>query len=157
MQRISPCLWFDTQAEEAANFYVSLLEDSKVTNVQYLEGTPSGDNVALVFFRLAGLDFTAINGGPQFPFTEAVSFTVNCKDQGEVDRLWSALTADGGEEGQCGWLKDRFGLSWQIIPERMGELLSDPDPGRAQRAMQAMLQMQKIDVKVLEAAAASGS
>jgi predicted 3-demethylubiquinone-9 3-methyltransferase (glyoxalase superfamily) len=153
MQKISPCLWFDTQAEEAAKFYVSLLDDSEVTDVQHLEGTPSGDNVALVFFRLAGQDFTAINGGPQFPFTEAVSFTVNCKDQDEVDRLWSVLTADGGEEGQCGWLKDRFGLSWQIIPERMGLLLSDPDPERRQRAMQAMLQMQKIDVKVMEDAA----
>ena len=153
MQRITPCLWFDTQAEEAANFYVSLFEDSAVTNVQRLDGTPSGDNVALVFFQLAGQDYTAINGGPQFPFTEAVSFNVSCKDQDEVDRLWSQLTADGGEEGQCGWLKDRFGLSWQIIPERMGELLSDPDPGRSQRAMQAMLQMQKIDIKVLEDAA----
>jgi predicted 3-demethylubiquinone-9 3-methyltransferase (glyoxalase superfamily) len=109
--------------------------------------------VALVFFRLAGQEYTAINGGPQFPFTEAVSFTVNCEDQDEVDRLWSQLTADGGEEGQCGWLKDRFGLSWQIIAERMGELLSDPDPGRAQRAMQAMLKMQKIDVQALEDAA----
>jgi predicted 3-demethylubiquinone-9 3-methyltransferase (glyoxalase superfamily) len=153
MQKISPCLWFDTQAEEAAKFYVSLLDDSEVTNVQYLEGTPSGDDVALVFFRLAGVDFTAINGGPQFPFTEAVSFTVNCKDQDEVDRLWSSLTANGGEEGQCGWLTDRFGLSWQIIPERMGELLSDPDAERRQQAMQAMLQMQKIDIKVMEDAA----
>ena len=153
LAKISPCLWFDTQAEEAANFYVSLLEDSEVTNVQYLEGTPSGDNVALVFFRLAGLDFTAINGGPQFPFTEAVSISVGVDDQAEVDRLWTALTADGGEEGQCGWLKDRFGLSWQVIPDRMGELLSDPDPERRQRAMQAMLQMQKIDLEVMETAA----
>ena len=153
MQKITPCLWFDTQAEEAANFYVSLLEDSEVTDVQRLDGTPSGDDVALVFFRLLGQDFMAINGGPQFPFTEAVSFSVNCADQDEVDRLWSALIADGGAESMCGWLRDRFGLSWQIIPERMGELLSDPDPERAQRAMQAMLQMQKIDVKVLEDAA----
>jgi predicted 3-demethylubiquinone-9 3-methyltransferase (glyoxalase superfamily) len=152
MQKISTCLWFDTQAEEAANFYVSLLDDSEVTDVQRLEGTPSGDNVALVFFRLAGKEFMAINGGPQFPFTEAVSIHIGVKDQAEVDRLWAALT-DGGEEGQCGWLKDKFGLSWQVIPERMGELLSDPDPERRQRAMQAMLQMQKIDVKVLEDAA----
>ena len=128
MQKITPCLWFDTQAEEAANFYVSLFEDSEVTDVQRLDGTPSGDNVALVFFRLAGQEYMAINGGPQFPFTEAVSFNVSCKDQDEVDRLWSALTADGGKESQCGWLQDRFGLSWQIIPERMGELLSDPIP-----------------------------
>jgi predicted 3-demethylubiquinone-9 3-methyltransferase (glyoxalase superfamily) len=153
MQKISTCLWFDTQAEEAANFYVSLLDDSEVTDVQRLEGTPSGDNVALVFFRLAGKEFMAINGGPQFPFTEAISISVGVEDQAEVDRLWAALTADGGEEGQCGWLKDKFGLSWQVVPERMGELLSDPDPERRQRAMQAMLQMQKIDVKVLEDAA----
>ena len=153
MQKITPSLWFDTQAEEAANFYVSLLDNSEVTDVQHLEGTPSGDNVALVFFKLAGMEFTAINGGPQFPFTEAVSFQISCKDQDEVDRLWSTLTANGGEEGQCGWLKDRFGLSWQVIPERMGELLSDPDAGRAQRALQAMLQMQKIEIKVLEDAA----
>ncbi len=153
MQKFSTCLWFDTQAEEAANFYVSLFEDSKVTNVQRLDGTPSGDNVALVFFRLAGNEFFAINGGPQFPFTEAVSIHVGVENQAEVDRLWNALTADGGEEGQCGWLKDKFGLSWQVIPDRMGELLSDPDPERSQRAMQAMLKMQKIDLEVMEAAA----
>jgi predicted 3-demethylubiquinone-9 3-methyltransferase (glyoxalase superfamily) len=153
MQKISTCLWFDTQAEEAANFYVSLFDDAEVTDVQRLDGTPSGDNVALVFFRLAGKEFMAINGGPQFPFTEAVSISVGVEDQDEVDRLWTALTAKGGEEGQCGWLKDRFGLSWQVIPDRMGELLSDPDPERRQRAMQAMLQMQKIEVKVLEDAA----
>ena len=153
MQKFSTCLWFDTQAEEAATFYVSLFEDSKVTDVQRLDGTPSGDNVALVFFRLAGNEFMAINGGPQFPFTEAVSIHVGVDDQAEVDRLWTALTADGGEEGQCGWLKDKLGLSWQVIPERLGELLSDPDPGRRQRAMQAMLQMQKIDLEVMEAAA----
>ena len=152
MQKISTCLWFDTQAEEAASFYVSLFDDAEVTDVQYLEGTPSGDHVALVFFRLAGRDFMAINGGPQFPFTEAVSIHVGVEDQAEVDRLWAALT-DGGEEGQCGWLKDRFGLSWQVTPERMGELLSDPDPERRQRAMQAMLKMQKIEVKVMEDAA----
>ena len=155
MQKISTCLWFDTQAEEAANFYVSLFDDSEVTDVQRLDGTPSGDNVALVFFRLAGKEFMALNGGPQFPFTEAVSISIGVEDQAEVDRLWTALTANGGEEGQCGWLKDRFGLSWQVIPDRMGELLSDPDPERRQRAMQAMLQMQKIEVKVLEDAANS--
>jgi predicted 3-demethylubiquinone-9 3-methyltransferase (glyoxalase superfamily) len=153
MQRITPCLWFDTQAEEAATFYVSLFDDAEVTDVQRLDGTPSGDNVALVFFRLEQQGYTAINGGPQFPFTEAVSFQVSCEDQAEVDRLWKAITADGGEEGQCGWCKDRFGLSWQIIPERMGELLSDPDPDRRQRAMQAMLQMRKIDIQTMEDAA----
>jgi predicted 3-demethylubiquinone-9 3-methyltransferase (glyoxalase superfamily) len=153
MQKFSTCLWFDTKAEEAATFYVSLFDDSEVTNVQRLDGTPSGDNVALVFFRLAGNEFMAINGGPQFPFTEAVSIHVGVENQAEVDRLWTALTTDGGEEGQCGWLKDRFGLSWQVIPDRMGELLSDPDPERSQRAMQAMLKMQKIDLEVMEAAA----
>jgi predicted 3-demethylubiquinone-9 3-methyltransferase (glyoxalase superfamily) len=153
MQKFSTCLWFDTQAEEAATFYVSLFDDSEVTNVQRLDGTPSGDNVALVFFRLAGNEFMAINGGPQFPFTEAVSIHVGVENQAEVDRLWNALTTDGGEEGQCGWLKDKFGLSWQVIPDRMGELLSDPDPERSQRAMQAMLKMQKIDLEVMEAAA----
>jgi predicted 3-demethylubiquinone-9 3-methyltransferase (glyoxalase superfamily) len=153
MQKFSTCLWFDTQAEEAANYYVSLFDDSEVTNVQRLDGTPSGDNVALVFFRLAGNEFMAINGGPQFPFTEAVSIHVGVENQAEVDRLWNALTTDGGEEGQCGWLKDKFGLSWQVIPDRMGELLSDPDPERSQRAMQAMLKMQKIDLEVMEAAA----
>jgi predicted 3-demethylubiquinone-9 3-methyltransferase (glyoxalase superfamily) len=153
MQKFSTCLWFDTKAEEAATFYVSLFDDSEVTNVQRLDGTPSGDNVALVFFRLAGNEFMAINGGPQFPFTEAVSIHVGVENQAEVDRLWNALTTNGGEEGQCGWLKDKFGLSWQVIPDRMGELLSDPDPERSQRAMQAMLKMQKIDLEVMEAAA----
>jgi predicted 3-demethylubiquinone-9 3-methyltransferase (glyoxalase superfamily) len=153
MQKFSTCLWFDTKAEEAATFYVSLFDDSEVTNVQRLDGTPSGDNVALVFFRLAGNEFMAINGGPQFPFTEAVSIHVGVENQAEVDRLWNALTTDGGEEGQCGWLKDKFGLSWQVIPDRMGELLSDPDPERSQRAMQAMLKMQKIDLEVMEAVA----
>ncbi|HEY1330187.1 MAG TPA: VOC family protein [Actinomycetota bacterium] len=153
MQRITPSLWFDGQSEEAANFYVSLFDDAKVTDVQYLEGTPSGDHVALVFFQLEGQAFSAIDGGPEFKFNEAISFSVSCKDQAEVDRLWKALTADGGEEGPCGWLKDRFGLSWQIVPDRMGELLSDPDPERRQRAMAAMLQMKKIDVQALEDAA----
>ena len=153
MSKITTFLTYSDGAEEAAKFYVSLFEDSEITDVRYLEGTPSGDHVALVFFRLAGLEYTAIDGGPGFPFTEAVSLAVSCEDQAEVDRLWEALTADGGEESMCGWLKDRFGLSWQIIPERMGELLSDPDPGRAQRAMQAMLQMRKIEVAELEAAA----
>jgi len=153
MQKITTHLWFDTQAEQAANFYVSLFKDSEITNAVKLEGTPSpGDNVMLVSFRLAGQDFMAINGGPQFPFTEAISLMVSCEDQAEVDRLWAALT-EGGQESQCGWLKDRYGLSWQIIPERMGELLGDPDPERSQRAMQAMLQMKKIDIQALEDAA----
>ena len=154
MQKITPALWFDTQAEEAANFYVSLFDDAEVTQIQYLEGTPSGDHVALVLFRLEGLEFSAIDGGPQFPFTEAISFQIECEDQAEVDRLWKAITSDGGEEGMCGWCKDRFGLSWQIIPKRLGELLSDPDQERRGRAMQAMLQMRKIDIQAMEDAAA---
>jgi predicted 3-demethylubiquinone-9 3-methyltransferase (glyoxalase superfamily) len=154
MQKISPFLWFDNQAEEAANFYVSLFDDAAVTDVsRYPEGSPGpAGQVMTVAFRLDGQEFTALNGGPQFAFTEAVSFVVHCKNQDEVDRLWKELT-QGGEESQCGWLKDRFGLSWQIIPDRLGELLGDPDPGRSQRAMQAMLKMQKIDVQALEDAA----
>ena len=153
MQKITPALWFDGQAEEAANFYVSLFDDAEVTSVQHLEGTPSGDHVALAFFQLEGLEFSAIDGGPQFPFTEAVSFQIECEDQAEVDRLWKAITSDGGEESMCGWCKDRFGLSWQIIPKRLGELLSDPDADRRGRAMQAMLQMRKIDIQAMEDAA----
>ena len=154
MQKISPFLWFNDQAEEAANFYVSLFDDAAVTNVsRYPEGSPGpAGQVMSVSFRLAGQEFLALNGGPQFPFTEAISLYVHCKDQDEVDRLWAQLT-EGGEESQCGWLKDRFGLSWQIIPDRLGELLGDPDPARAQRAMQAMLQMRKIEIKTLEDAA----
>jgi predicted 3-demethylubiquinone-9 3-methyltransferase (glyoxalase superfamily) len=154
MQKISPFLWFDTQAEEAASFYVSLFDDAEITEVsRYPEGTPGpAGQVMTVAFRLAGQEFTALNGGPEFSFTEAISFVVRCKDQDEVDRLWAKLT-EGGEESQCGWLKDRFGLSWQIVPDRLGELLGDPDPERANRAMQAMLQMQKIEIKVLEDAA----
>ena len=154
MQKISPFLWFDSQAEEAANFYISLFDDAEITNVaRYPEGTPGpAGQVMTVSFRLAGQEFTALNGGPEFTFTEAVSFYVRCKDQGEVDHFWTQLT-EGGEESQCGWLKDRFGLSWQIVPDRLGELLGDPDPTRAQAAMQAMLQMSKIEIKTLEDAA----
>ena len=154
MQKISPFLWFDSQAEEAANFYVSLFDDAEITNVAtYPEGTPGpAGQVMTVSFRLAGQEFTALNGGPEFRFTEAVSFYVRCKDQDEVDHFWTQLT-EGGEESQCGWLKDRFGLSWQIVPDRLGELLGDPDPARSQAAMQAMLQMSKIEIKTLEDAA----
>lgn len=154
MQKISPFLWFNDQAEEAANFYVSLFDDAAVTNVsRYPEGTPGpAGGVMIVNFKLAGQEFTALNGYPPFPFTEAISLYVHCKDQDEVDRLWAQLT-EGGKEGQCGWLKDRFGLSWQIVPDRLDELLGDPDPGRSQRVMQAFLQMSKIDIKALEDAA----
>jgi predicted 3-demethylubiquinone-9 3-methyltransferase (glyoxalase superfamily) len=155
MQKISTFLWFDTQAEEAANFYATLFEDSSVTDVsRYPEGTPGpAGQVMSVTFTLAGQEFMALNGGPEFTFNESISLFVHCEDQAEVDRLWSALTADGGEESMCGWLKDRYGLSWQIVPDRLSELFADPDPERAQRAMQAMLKMQKIDVAALEAAA----
>ena len=155
MQKITPFLWFDTQAEEAATFYVSLFDDAEITNIaRYPEGAPGEPGAVMtVAFTLAGQEFTALNGGPVFDFTEAVSFYVHCKDQDEVDQFWSRLTADGGEPGQCGWLKDRFGLSWQIVPDRLTELLSDPDPARSQAAMQAMLQMSKIDIKVMEDAA----
>ena len=154
MQKITPFLWFDNQAEEASNFYISLFDDAAITDVsRYPEGSPGpAGEVMTVSFRLAGQEFTALNGGPQFTFSEAISFAVHCRDQDEVDRLWAQLT-EGGAPGQCGWLTDRFGLSWQIVPDRLNELLADPDPGRAQRAMQAMLQMEKIEIKALEDAA----
>jgi predicted 3-demethylubiquinone-9 3-methyltransferase (glyoxalase superfamily) len=165
MQTITPFLWFDDKAEEAAEFYVSLFSSrrgadsgrgpSKVLEVsRYGEagpGTPG--SVMVVKFQLDGQEFTALNGGPEFPFTEAISFQVDCASQEEVDELWNALTADGGEESQCGWLKDRYGLSWQIVPTRLTELLLDSDPERAQRAMKAMLQMKKIDIATVERAA----
>jgi predicted 3-demethylubiquinone-9 3-methyltransferase (glyoxalase superfamily) len=156
MQKISPFLWFDNQAEEAATFYVSLFEDAEISDVsRYPEGSPGpAGEVMTVSFKLAGQEFTALNGGPQFTFSEAISFVVHCKDQDEVDRRWAQLT-EGGAPGQCGWLTDRFGLSWQIVPDRLNELLADPDAGRAQRTMQAMLQMGKIEIKALEDAANS--
>jgi predicted 3-demethylubiquinone-9 3-methyltransferase (glyoxalase superfamily) len=155
MQKISPFLWFDDQAEEAANYYVSLFDDSEITDIsRYPEGSPGpAGGVMTVSFTLAGQEFTALNGGPEFTFSEAISFVVRCKDQDEVDRLWAELTEGGGAPGQCGWLTDRFGLSWQIVPDRLNELLADPDAGRARRAMQAMLQMEKIEIKTLEDAA----
>ena len=157
MQKITPFLWFDHgQAEAAANLYVSLFDDSEVLEVsRFPADTPSAPegDVMTVSFRLAGQDYTALNGGPEFPFTEAISLAVSCADQAEVDRLWDALIADGGEPSQCGWLKDRFGLSWQIVPDRLNELMADPDPERARRATEAMLTMGKLDVAALEAAA----
>jgi predicted 3-demethylubiquinone-9 3-methyltransferase (glyoxalase superfamily) len=158
MPKISPFLWFDDQAEEAASLYVSVFPNSKITDVQrYGEGGPGPEGAAMtVQFTLDEEEFTALNGGPQhYTFNESVSFVVHCQDQAEVDHYWDALTADGGEPGPCGWLKDRYGLSWQIIPAALGELLSDPDPGRSSRAMQAMLKMTKIDVAELRAAADS--
>lgn len=155
MQKIVPCLWFNGQAEQAANFYVSLLPDSRVDKViRSPADTPSGPAgmVLVVEFTLAGNKYSGLNGGPQFPFTEAVSFQVYCDDQAEVDRLWAALS-DGGAPNVCGWLKDRWGLSWQIVPKRLMQLLKDPDPARAKRAMEAMMAMGKIDIAAIEKAA----
>jgi predicted 3-demethylubiquinone-9 3-methyltransferase (glyoxalase superfamily) len=152
--RITPNLWFDTQAEEAASFYTSVFPNSRIVSVsRYPEGAPrEAGMVMTVEFELDGQRIVGINGGPEFTFDEAVSLQVNCKDQQEVDYYWETLS-DGGEEGPCGWLKDRFGLSWQVTPEGMDEIFSDPDPGRAQRAMQAMLQMRKLDGDALRRAA----
>jgi len=154
MQRITPCLWFDTEAEDAADFYVSVFKNSQVVSVsRYGEAGPrAAGTVMTVDFELDGQAFIALNGGPEFPFTEAVSLQVDCETQEEVDRYWSVLSG-GGEEGPCGWLKDRYGLSWQIIPVALTELLNDPDTAKAQRVMAAMLQMKKIDIAALEAAA----
>jgi predicted 3-demethylubiquinone-9 3-methyltransferase (glyoxalase superfamily) len=159
MPRITPCLWFDGTAEEAANFYVTLFPDSRVDNVVRAPAdTPSGPEgyVMVVEFTLAGQRFIGLNGGPQFPFTEAVSFQVATEDQAETDRLWNALVASGGQESMCSWLKDRWGLSWQITPRRLLELLADPDRDRARRAMEAMLEMRKIDIAEVERAADGG-
>lgn len=154
MQHISPCLWFDGQAEEAANFYVSLFPDSKITEiVPFPEGLPGEPGTVMtVVFELNGQQYVGLNGGPQFRFNEAVSFQIHCDSQAEVDRLWEALT-EGGEEGPCGWLKDRWGLSWQVAPVRLLDLIQDPDPARARRASEAMMQMKKIDIAAIEAAA----
>lgn len=156
MRRPYPCLWFDGNAEEAAAFYTFLMPDSRIDNVwRSPADTPSGPAgmVLTVDFTLAGERFQGLNGGPEFRFNEAVSFVIECEDQAEVDRLWDALAADGGEPGPCGWIKDRFGLAWQITPIRLNELLIDPDPERARRAMEAMLAMGKLDIAALERAA----
>jgi len=155
MQKVTPCLWFDGQAEQAARYYVSLLPDSRIDRVlRSPADTPSGPAgmVLLVEFTLGGNRFTGLNGGPQFPFTEAVSFQIACENQAEVDRLWAALS-HGGSAGPCGWLKDRWGLSWQIVPTRLFQLLADTDADRSRRAMQAMLKMSKLNIAELERAA----
>jgi predicted 3-demethylubiquinone-9 3-methyltransferase (glyoxalase superfamily) len=153
MQKITPNLWFDTEAEQAAEFYISIFEDSKITSVSHYgaSGPRPAGMVLTVEFQLAGQSFTALNGGPDFKFNEAISLLVDCADQREVDELWAKL-GEGGEEGPCGWLKDRYGLSWQIIPTRLSELLQDEDAEKANRVMQAMLQMGKIDIASLERA-----
>ena len=156
MPKITPCLWFDTQGEEAARFYTSIFPNSRIVDVaHYGEAGPrDAGTVMVVKFELDGQEFVALNGGPEFTFDEAISFQIDCADQEEVDRYSVALT-DGGEQGPCGWVKDRFGLSWQVVPKRMIELLSDPDEAKAQRAMAAMLEMRKIDIAAVEAAAAA--
>lgn len=155
-QKIAPCLWFEGTAEEAARFYTSVFPDSSVDRVQLAStdtpGNKEGD-VLLVLFTLAGCRFQALNGPPHDTFNDAVSLSVDCADQTEVDRYWAALIADGGKPVACGWLKDKYGLSWQIIPRRLPELLADPDPAKAKRVMEAMMKMVKIDVAALEAAA----
>ena len=154
MSRITPNLWFDTEGEQAAEFYVSVFPNSEIKAVtHYGEAGPrAAGTVLTVEFVLDGRPFTAINGGPEFTFDEAVSFAIECADQDEVDYYWTKLS-EGGEEGPCGWLKDRYGLSWQVVPAGMIEMLNDPDQERAQRAMKAMLGMQKIDIAALYAAA----
>lgn len=155
MTHVTPFLWFDNDAERAIRFYTALIPDSEIVSMaHYPDDVPQmGGRVMQAHFRLAGRDYYAMDAGPQFPFTEAVSLFVSCADQAEVDRYWTALT-DGGQEQPCGWLKDRWGLSWQIIPDRLIELIRDPNSDRAHRATQAMLQMRKIDVAALEKAVA---
>jgi predicted 3-demethylubiquinone-9 3-methyltransferase (glyoxalase superfamily) len=153
VQKITPCLWFDDQAEEAARFYTSIFKNSKMGAVtHYGEGAPRPKgSVLTVRFELDGQEFLALNGGPLFKFTEAVSFIVNCETQEELDRMWEKLS-EGGSEVQCGWLKDRYGVSWQVVPAVLGEMLSDPDPERSARVMQAVMQMKKLDIAGLKKA-----
>jgi predicted 3-demethylubiquinone-9 3-methyltransferase (glyoxalase superfamily) len=156
LTKITPCLWFDTQAEEAARFYTSVFEGSRIVEItHYGSAGPREEGLVMtVTFELAGQEFLGLNGGPQFTFDEAISFQVNCESQEEVDRFWSVLSSEGGSEGPCGWLKDRFGVSWQIVPVRMNELLRSADTEAAQRAIKAMLGMGKLDIAALEKAAA---
>lgn len=158
MPRTYVCLWFDTQAEEAAEFYTSVFPNSKVgTIARYPAGSGEREGQVLtVAFELDGVPYVALNGGPQFSFNEALSITVDCADQEEIDHYWEALTAGGGEEGPCGWLKDRFGLSWQVVPENWDEIASG-DPQRASKVFAAMMQMKKLDIAALEAAGAAGA
>jgi len=148
MKKITPFLWFDTQAEEAMSFYVSIFKNSRVLGV-----TPGADGRATsVNFELEGQEFIGFNAGPEFKFNEAISLFVDCKDQEEVDYLWERLTSDGGEESKCGWLKDKYGVSWQIIPSALGEMMGDKDPAKAKRVVDAMLKMRKIDIQALKQA-----
>jgi predicted 3-demethylubiquinone-9 3-methyltransferase (glyoxalase superfamily) len=158
MQKITPFLWFDNQAEEAAKFYTSVFKNSKVGRILHYDetsakaaGRPAG-SVLTIEFEIGGQKFTALNGGPEFKFNESISFVVNCDTQNEVDYFWEKLTADGGQESQCGWLKDKFGVSWQITPTVLIDMLHDKDPKKAGRVMKAMMQMQKIEINKLKAA-----
>ena len=154
MKPIATCLWFDGQAEEAAEFYVSIIPNSEIRTVsRYGEGAPMPAGTALVVeFTLNGAPFQALNGGPQFTFSEAISFVIDAPTQDDIDRYWDVLTADGGEPSMCGWLKDKFGVSWQVVPPILGELMSDPNAEKSSRVMQAMLQMRKLDIAALQAA-----
>ncbi len=158
MQKITPFLWFDNQAEEAAKFYTSVFKNSKVGRIlRYDEASAKGagrpvGSVLTIEFEIAGQKFTALNGGPKFKFNESISFVVNCETQNEVDYFWEKLMADGGQESQCGWLKDKFGVSWQITPTVLIDMLNDKDAKKAERVMKAMMQMQKIDIKTLKEA-----
>src|SRR5689334_6651044 len=157
IQKIKPFLWFDSQAEEAAKFYCSIFKDSKILHVErYPEGARGGmdGRVMIVNFELQGQPFIALNGGPMFKFTEAISFSISTETQEETDYYWNQLTSGGGQESQCAWLKDKFGLSWQVVPTALSRLLADPDKNKAQRVMQAMLQMKKIEIAALHRAAA---
>ena len=158
MQKITPMLWFDGKAEEAANFYVSLFKNSKIGDVlRYDEASAQAaggkvGSVLTIEFELEGQKFVGLNGGPQLKFTEAVSFVINCDTQEEVDKFWNKLTADGGQEGQCGWLKDKYGLSWQVTPTILVDMINDKNPAKAKAAMEAMMQMKKIDIPTLQKA-----
>jgi predicted 3-demethylubiquinone-9 3-methyltransferase (glyoxalase superfamily) len=156
IQRITPFLWFDTQAEEAARFYCSIFKDSEMGQiVRYGDVGPGPKGqVMIVTFKLEGQEFTALNGGPRFQFDEAISFAINCETQEEIDYYWDKLTGGGGQESQCGWLKDKFGLSWQVVPTIISELMTDDDPEKSGRVMQAVLQMKKIDLQKMKDAAA---
>jgi predicted 3-demethylubiquinone-9 3-methyltransferase (glyoxalase superfamily) len=155
MKKINPFLWFDSEAEQAAKFYVGIFKNSKIGRItRYGEDGPRPkSSVMTVEFTLDRVEFVALNGGPQFKFTEAISFSVNCETQDEIDYFWEKLSADGGSTGRCGWLKDKFGLSWQVNPVYLGDMLADPDAGKANRVMKAMMEMDKIDIAALEKAA----
>ncbi len=155
MQKITPCLWFDTQAEEAAKYYVSIFKNSKIRDItHYTDAGPMAKGTVLtVTFELDGQEYMALNGGPMFKFSEAVSFIINCTSQDEVDRYWNTLIADGGNESMCGWLKDKYGFSWQVIPPGFVEMMTDPDAAKVERMFKAMMKMRKLDLAVLQDAA----